>query len=362
MSELVETTLNDLEHSKCISVEDDMDTLALNLGMIAAYYYINYTTIELFSLSLNNKTKIRGLLEIISSATEYENIIVRHKEDVVLKALSQKLPKATQGSQSNLKFNDPHTKTNLLLQAHLSRIQLSAEMQSDTDVILGKAIRLIQACVDVLSSNGWLSPAIAAMELAQMITQAMWSKDSYLKQLPHFSNEIIKRCQEKNIETVFDIMELEDEDRTSLLRLNEKQMAEVARFCNRYPNIEMNFEVVDKDKIHSGSTINVSVQLEREDEISGPVIAPFFPHKREEGWWIVIGDSATNSLLSIKRMTLQQKVKVKLDFVAPSPGTYEYTLYLMSDCFMGCDQEYKFKVTVGDCMSEDESSNASDDE
>ena len=37
----------------------------------------------------------------------------------------------------------------------------------------------------MLSSNGWLSPAIAAMELAQMVTQAMWSKDSYLKQLPH---------------------------------------------------------------------------------------------------------------------------------------------------------------------------------
>lgn len=45
LSELVENTLSDLEQSKCISVEDEMDTLPLNLGMIAAYYYINYTTI-----------------------------------------------------------------------------------------------------------------------------------------------------------------------------------------------------------------------------------------------------------------------------------------------------------------------------
>lgn len=58
-------------------------------------------------------------------------------------------------------------------------------------------MRLIQACVDVLSSNGWLSPALAAMELAQMVTQAMWSKDSYLKQLPHFTTEHIKRSTEK---------------------------------------------------------------------------------------------------------------------------------------------------------------------
>lgn len=104
-------------------------------------------------------------------------------------------------------------------------MQLSAELQSDTEEILSKvrvrlsveveqaicehmhiyhvcvwwlqAIRLIQACVDVLSSNGWLSPALAAMELAQMVTQAMWSKDSYLKQLPFFTSEHIKRCTDK---------------------------------------------------------------------------------------------------------------------------------------------------------------------
>jgi len=30
---------------QCISIEDEMDVTPLNLGMIAAYYYINYTTI-----------------------------------------------------------------------------------------------------------------------------------------------------------------------------------------------------------------------------------------------------------------------------------------------------------------------------
>lgn len=48
LSELVEQTLSDLEQSKCISIEDEMDVMPLNLGMIAAYYYINYTTIGWF--------------------------------------------------------------------------------------------------------------------------------------------------------------------------------------------------------------------------------------------------------------------------------------------------------------------------
>lgn len=342
LSELVENTINDLEQSKCISVEDDMDVAPLNLGMIAAYYYINYTTIELFSMSLNNKTKIKGLLEIVANAAEYENLPIRHGETEILRQLAVRLL----NKQAAPKFNDPHTKTNLLLQAHLSRMQLSAELQSDTEEILSKAIRLIQACVDVLSSNGWLSPALAAMELAQMITQALWNKDSYLKQLPHFSQDIIKRCQEKNLETIFDIMEMEDDERNELLQLTEAQMADVARFCNRYPNIELTYEVQDKDSIRSGSTVNVVVTLEREDEVTGPVIAPFFPQKREEGWWVVIGDSKNNSLLSIKRLTLQQKAKVKLDFLAPSVGRHSYTVYFMSDSYMGCDQEYKINIDV----------------
>ncbi len=40
LSDLVENTLADLERSRVIAVEDEMDLSALNLGMIAAYYYI----------------------------------------------------------------------------------------------------------------------------------------------------------------------------------------------------------------------------------------------------------------------------------------------------------------------------------
>lgn len=72
-------------------------------------------------------------------------------------------------------------------------------------------------------------------------------------------------------------MELEDDHRAKLLQLSDAQMADVARFCNRYPNIELTYEIEDKDNIHSGSSVHVNVQLEREDEVSGPVIAPFFP-------------------------------------------------------------------------------------
>ena len=76
LSELIENTVSDLENAKCIAVEDDMDLFALNLGMIATHYYLRYTTVELFSSSVTAKTKLKGLLQILSSAPEYEDIAV----------------------------------------------------------------------------------------------------------------------------------------------------------------------------------------------------------------------------------------------------------------------------------------------
>jgi len=36
-----------------------------------------------------------------------------------------------------------------------------------------------------------------------------------------------------------------------------------------------------------------------------------------------------------------------LEFTAPEdPGDYTFTLFLMSDSYMGCDQEYEVSVTV----------------
>ena len=54
----------------------------------------------------------------------------------------------------------------------------------------------------------------------------------------------------QGIESVFDVMDMEDEDRNSLLKLSDAQMQDVARFCNRYPNIELTFDVVNKDNIY----------------------------------------------------------------------------------------------------------------
>ena len=44
-------------------------------------------------------------------------------------------------------------------------------------------------------------------------------------------------------------MEMDDDVREDLLKLSETDMADVAKFSNRYPNIELTHEVIEKDEI-----------------------------------------------------------------------------------------------------------------
>lgn len=351
LSELIENTLSDLEASKCVAIEDDLDISPLNLGMIASYYYISYTTIERFSTSLNPKTRMKGLLEILSSASEYAQLPIRPGEEEQIRRLINH----QRYSFDNPRYTDPDVKANALLQAHFSRHTVLGNLAADQREVLLSASRLLQAMVDVISSNGWLSLALLAMEVSQMVTQGMWERDSMLLQLPHFTKELAKRCQEnpgKSIETVFDLVEMEDDERRELLNMSESQLLDIARFCNHFPNIDMAYEVADGENIRAGADVTLQVTLERDLEGRsdvGPVVAPRYPKAKEEGWWLVVGDVKTNQLLAIKRVSLQRKSKVKLDFTAPADaGKKSYTLYFMCDSYLGCDQEYSFVIDVKD--------------
>jgi pre-mRNA-splicing helicase BRR2 len=246
LSQLIEDTLGVLEQAKCIAIEDDsewpvvsvfrltltsVDLSVLNLGLIASFYQVSSITLDTFSMSLNEKTKLKGLLEIISSAVEFEDVPIRHHEEQALSKIYERLPVKL----TNVDYQSPNFKTCLLLQAHFSRLPLPADLQTDQHTILGRVIKLLSAAVDVMSSSGYAN-ALKAMDMTQMVVQAVWDSDSPLRQVPGFTKETIERCKAAGVETVWDITELEDDQRDKVLQIDQKQMAHVARFCNAYPS------------------------------------------------------------------------------------------------------------------------------
>ncbi|TFK49242.1 putative RNA helicase [Heliocybe sulcata] len=364
LSELVENTLNDLVNSKCIAIEDEMDVSALNLGMIAAYYNISYVTVEVYTLSLKERTKLKGILEVVSSSAEFESIPIRKHEDVLLRRIYDRVPVKLDRAD----FEAPHFKTFLLMQAHFSRLQLPPDLAADQVLVLEKVLNLLSAAVDVLSSNAWLN-ALRAMDLSQMCVQAMWETDSPLKQIPHFEPDVITRCKEAGVESVYDIMEMEDDKRNAVLQMDSRQMRDVATFVNSYPTLDVTHELV-KGEYTAGSPIILKVALskdaEEEDDDSSDgqtVVAPYYPMKKMANWWLVIGDPKTQQLLSIKKVTVTKSLAVKLELTLPE-GKHDLRLYVICDSYVGADHDIPLEtieVAEGEESDSDEDMESGDE-
>lgn len=355
LSELVENTLKDLSEAKIIELDEEDDTVSpLNAAMIAAYYNISFITMQTFLLSLTGRTKLKGILEIVTSATEFESIQIRRHEDHILRRIYDRIPvKMAQPA-----YESPHFKAFVLLQAHFSRMQLPVDLAKDQELILSKILNLLSGCVDVLSSDGHLN-AMGAMEMSQMVVQAMWDRDSPLKQIPHFSPEVIKTANDAGAKDIFEFMELMDPKMAARLGLDNKQLAQAANFTNdKYPNVDIEFEVEDPENIATNSPAYLKVAITRDVDEDGEsdttVHAPFYPQKKMENWWLVVGDESTKNLLAIKRVTIGKKLETRMEFVPTRVGEQELTLYLMCDSYVGVDQDPSFKITAAEGIEEDE--------
>jgi pre-mRNA-splicing helicase BRR2 len=370
LSEQIEQTLKDLSDAKIIEIDEDDDTITpLNAAMIAAYYNISFITMQTLLLSLKRTTKLKGILEIVTAATEFEDIQIRRHEDHILQRIYDRVPVKL----SEVNFESPHFKAFVLLQAHFSRMQLPTDLAKDQEIILRKVLHLLSACVDVLSSEGHLN-AMNAMEISQMVVQAMWDRDSPLKQIPHFDDSVVDACKKAGIKDIIEFMDAmdpnENPDYTKLVQsmgLSNKQLGDAARFTNeRYPSVELNFEVEDPENVASGTpsyvTVNIEREVEEDEEPNLTVHAPFYPVEKTENWWLVIGEESTKNLLAIKRVTIGKSLKTRLEIVLPTSGKHELTLFLMSDSYMGVDQAPTFEVDAAEGMDEDEEDEDEDEE
>jgi pre-mRNA-splicing helicase BRR2 len=250
---------------------------------------------------------------------------------------------------------------------------LPVDLAKDQELVLRKILNILSASVDVLSSEGHLN-AMNAMEMSQMVVQAMWDRDSPLKQIPHFDDEVIEKAGKFGVEDVYSFMEAmdpeENKDYAKLVKalgFGNEQLSAAAEFTNdRYPSVEMNFEVLEPESVTVGESSFVQVTIERQidedDELNPLVHAPFFPGDKTENWWLVVGNEATKSLYGIKRITVGRSLTTKVDFTPQQPGKQELTLYLMCDSYFGVDQAPTFEVDAAEGMDEDEEDDDDDDE
>ncbi|XP_029451214.1 activating signal cointegrator 1 complex subunit 3 isoform X1 [Rhinatrema bivittatum] len=397
LSNLVEKSLVDLECSYCIQIgEDNRNIEPLTYGRIASYYYLKHQTVRMFKDRLKSDCSVEDLLSVLTDAEEYTDLPVRHNEDQLNSELAKCLPIEVNPHS----FDSSHIKAHLLLQAHFSRAMLPCpDYSTDTKTVLDQAIRVCQAMLDVAANQGWLVTALNITTLVQMIIQGRWIHDSSLLSLPcieqHHLYLFRKWSQGKQksppgsyqgpIECLPELVAACDGSENVFASIvgSEMQSAHISQawnFLSHLPVLEISLSIKgwwddsvkgqrevpipmlikgmrDDTKwirLHADQEYVLQVNVQRvhmsrqKGKQDSKAFAPRFPKAKDEGWFLILGEVDKKELVALKRVGyIRRQSVISVAFYTPEKvGRYIYTLYLMSDSYLGMDQQYDVYLNV----------------
>ena len=293
MMDMVDNSLRELADSKCVEVFPNGDVDPTPLGKIMSYYYLSHKTIRHLAKKAKAGALFVDVLTWMSRAAEYDELPVRHNEDLINAELSRALP--FPATAFGLPMWDPHIKAFLLLQAHMSRVQLPiTDYVGDQTSVLDQAVRIIQASIDVMAELGFLSSARQLISLLQSIKSARWPTEPALSILPGVDIKISSKLSLQDIPARY-------KSPAQLQKLaRELSVAPTDRFIKAAAHIPL-VEI----KADSVSMSELTLSLRRVNPLSDKearIYAPRFPKPQTEGWFILVGDVEKDELVAIKRL------------------------------------------------------------
>ena len=382
LSTLVDTSLAQLEQSGCIDFNQDDESMAsLPLGQIASFYYLKHKTVKLFFDKFTDEhLSVEKLLMISAQAHEFDELPVRHNEDI----LNEELARACRYKVTDESYDDPHTKAFLLLQSHFERLELpNSDYLTDLKLVLDQYIRVVQAMIDISSLKGLTMVCVRCIYLIQMSMQGRWFDQESVLQLPDFEKRYLA-CLEKNAVSKR-LVELVRSERTSggnvgktlasVLTKNGGMKPEMARqvcgHLSKYPLMDVTIELTnlqngqrspldslaavkngrqDEDRLSALCTnCDYMIRLKiphTHQRTDAKAITPKYAKSKEEGWFVVLQDKSKEELVAIKRVTQLQQQGYVVFTTSAFAGTVDYQIRLVSDCYIDFEfcQRLRFRL------------------
>ncbi|KAL4865899.1 hypothetical protein BDV12DRAFT_199669 [Aspergillus spectabilis] len=320
MIDLVDKSLSELSESNCIifdSATGEVD--ATPFGKIMSYYYLAHKTIRYLLSHAKPSPTFHDVLSWMCSATEFDELPVRHNEDLINAELSRNLPLSVE-PMGDLPMWDPHVKAFLLLQAYMSRIDLPiSDYVGDQISVLDQSIRIIQASIDAMAELGYTSACLTFINLLQSIKSARWPEDHPLSILPGIEPSSATNSNPALPKSLTSLTALPQSSISSLpgkLHLTPPQPGQFQKATSHLPRLNLS--------ITSISQRGLTISLTRKNAPTNPdykIYAPRFPKPQTEGFFLLIcvsnADGSDGDLLALKRVSWPSKRN-------SGSGTYGY--------------------------------------
>ncbi|CAI6000970.1 unnamed protein product, partial [Closterium sp. NIES-64] len=366
LSDLVSRTLSDLDAAGCIALHEDGSVDPLPPGLIASQYYLHFTTAALFTANLTSPPAVAAVtletvLHVLCGAAEFDELPVRHNEEFV----NAELAKHVRWKVDHRTYDDPHTKTNLLLQAHFSRLAMPmSDYETDLKSVLDQTMRVLQAMIDTAATAGQLQPALLTMRLTQMVIQAVWCDlGSPIAMLPHVTSSLEDALTAARLASLSALLSASPHHLRQLLssHLSPAARADLLQALGMLPRVSMSVRVLstgtadgEKTPAKSAAAATAAVVVEVSLRRARPhqphslrAYTPFFPKVKEEGWWVVVAAADSPTLLALKRVSFTHRLTTRLHVPELQSSVKQLAVHLISDCYVSLDQQVTVPTNAG---------------
>ena len=300
MVQLVDNSLSALAESSCIQVHSNGDVDATALGKIMSYYYLSHLTIRTLVKNAKRDASFTEVLAWMCSATEFDDLPVRHNEDLINSELARNLPLDI-SSMGNMPMWDPHIKAFLLLQAYFSRINLPiTDYVGDQNSVLDQSIRIVQASIDLLAELGYFSSCKAMIGLLAAIKSARWPHDNAFSILPGVGVETVisKHAPKDLVDLAAKYTARVSNGLLTSLGVRSASMSQASRAASMLPNLTINVSSVTPQAINL-SIHRTSIHPSPNDY---RIWAPKYPKSQSESFFIIAANVSSDAMIALKRV------------------------------------------------------------
>jgi activating signal cointegrator complex subunit 3 len=348
LTHLVDSVIGELQANHCITCDEGLETTPL--GTIASFYYLHYRSVSLLYRSLRGSLQFHELVRTLTEVHEFSELPVRHNEEL----LNEELAKAVPFKVNMKALESPHTKSDLLLQAHFSRVKLPiADYITDTKTVLDQAVRVVHGMVDIAASSSTLQTTLKIMSLVQMMTQGQWHYDSSLMNLPGITPIRVSLLASQGVECLGQLVEMgvpQLAHITQGLGLSPQEQQALPKVLAQMPKISLRWKVEkeaeeslweDSSALNPGDIVPISFTIESLSQATSErVLFNHIGRIQTVGYWLMIGCAATDQVLALKRMQFLKQRVTRLRLNINVPVGSDLRVYWVVHNYLGLDQEY----------------------
>ncbi|KAJ4467551.1 Sec63-domain-containing protein [Lentinula aciculospora] len=347
-NELVTQAAQKLTDARMIEFNRQTGAFSItDLGRIAARYYIQHQSIEIFNQIFRPKMSEADVLEMLSKSTEFNQIQTRDNEERELETLLKNIPCDVSGI-GPIKGEDgivitSEGKVNILLQAFISRhIIEDFALVSDSAYVAQNGGRIIRALLEISISRKWANVSAVLMGISKAIEKRLWPFDQPLRQFDLKADLIYHLETWGDDYSPAELAAMSAEELGDLIHLNAIQGNALLSAAKQFPTVQIQSDLRPLGSDILKVVVHITKAFTWNNRLHGP----------SEPFWIWIEDHDGLNILQMSRLILRPNTEtVRIDFIIPI--AYKQTppfiaIRCVSDKWLGAENE--IKISLGELI------------